>query len=48
MAVEHTPTEEVHKGTKGGRTGCGIDTTKHSDHWVNTSKGITCARNGCK
>ena len=25
MAVKHTPTNEVHKGTKGGKTGCGFD-----------------------
>ena len=48
MAVEHTPTAEVHKGTKGGTTGCGINTNTHSDHWINTSKSITCDKNGCK
>lgn len=28
MAVEHTPTNEVHSGSKGGTTGCGFDTRK--------------------
>lgn len=48
MAVEHIPTGEVHAGVKGGKTGCGVDTTKISDHWQNTSKAITCDKNGCK
>ncbi len=48
MAVKHTPTNEVHKGYKGGKTGCGVDTTKHPGHWVSSSERITCARNGCK
>ena len=48
MAVKHIPTNEVHKGTKGGTTGCGFDTREHSDHWVNTSSKITCDKNGCK
>ena len=48
MAVLHTPTDEVHVGSKGGKTGCGFDTTVHPEHWVNTSGSITCAKNGCK
>ena len=48
MAVKHTPTGEVHVGNKGGTTGCGVDTKKHADHWVNTSERVTCAKNGCK
>jgi len=48
MAVKHTPTGEVHQGSKGGTTGCGVDTTKHADHWVNSSEKITCDKNGCK
>lgn len=48
MAVKHTPTNEVHSGTKGGTTGCGFDTTVNADHWVNTSSRITCDKNGCK
>lgn len=41
MAVKHTPTNEVHKGTKGGKTGCGFDTREHATHWVATSERIT-------
>lgn len=48
MSVKHTPTNEVHKGTKGGTTGCGFDTNDQPSHWVNTSESITCAKNGCK
>jgi len=48
MAVKHTPTNIVHKGTKGGTTGCGVDTKKEADHWVNTSQSVTCNKNGCK
>ena len=48
MAVKHTPTDIVHKGTKGGTTGCGVDTNVKSDHWVNTSSRIDCDKNGCK
>jgi len=48
MAIEHKPTGIVHKGQKGGTTGCGTDTTVHSDHWTNTNSKITCEKNGCK
>ena len=48
MAVKHTPTAEVHKGSKGGTTGCGISTTANSSHWVASNEKITCNRNGCK
>ena len=48
VAVKHTPTGEVHQGTKGGATGCGVDTTKNADHWVSSSERITCDKNGCK
>jgi len=48
MAVKHTPTAEVHQGTKGGTTGCGFDTKEKPEHWVNTSEKITCDKNGCK
>ena len=41
MTVKHSPTNEVHKGTKGGITGCGFDITEHADHWINTSEKIT-------
>ena len=48
MAVKHTPTNIVHRGTKGGTTGCGTDTKVKKDHWVNTSSRINCDKNGCK
>lgn len=48
MAVKHIPTGEVHKGAKGGTTGCGVNTNYHSTHWQNTTERITCAKNGCK
>ncbi|MCH3883267.1 MULTISPECIES: hypothetical protein [Tenacibaculum] len=48
MAVKHIPTQEVHKGQKGGITGCGFNTTEHSDHWVHSTSKITCNKNGCK
>lgn len=48
MAVKHTPTQEVHKGHKGGNTGCGFNTNDHPSHWVNSHEKITCAKNGCK
>ncbi len=48
MAVKHTPTGIVHSGTKGGHTGCGVDTKAHSSHWVSSSEKITCDKNGCK
>lgn len=48
MAVKHTPTGIVHKGIKGGTTGCGFDTKKNPSHWVNTSEKITCDKDGCK
>lgn len=48
MAVKHLPTGEVHKGLKGGTTGCGFNTNEQSTHWVNSNERITCAKNGCK
>ena len=48
MAVEHTPTNIVHNGTKGGTTGCGTNTSELSSHWVNTNSKINCNKNGCK
>jgi hypothetical protein len=48
MAVKHKPTGVAHQGTKGGNTGCGVDTKKNSDHWVSSSERITCDKNGCK
>ncbi len=32
MAVKHIPTNQVHSGNKGGRTGCGSNTKLHPDH----------------
>lgn len=48
MPVKHKPTNEVHKGHKGGKTGCGVDTTQYPDHWQDTGEKVTCAKNGCK
>ncbi|MDO5969666.1 hypothetical protein Q4Q35_07590 [Flavivirga aquimarina] len=48
MAVKHIPTEEVHKGYKGGTTRCGFDTNDHIGHWKSTTEKITCNKNGCK
>lgn len=48
MAVKHTPTEIIHKGQKGGTTGCGTNTNANPGHWINTSAEVTCDKNGCK
>ncbi len=48
MSVKHTPTGEVHQGSKGGTTGCGFNTNVNPSHWVNTTERITCDKNGCK
>ena len=48
MAVKHTPTNEVHKGSKGGTTACGVNTNANPNHWVSSNERITCAKNGCK
>ena len=48
MPVKHTPTHVVHKGQKGGKTGCGTDTNALSTHWINTVEKITCNKDGCK
>lgn len=48
MAVKHTPTGVVHKGSKGGATGCGSNTNEKISHWVNTNDRIDCDKNGCK
>jgi len=48
MAVKHIPTGVVHQEKKGGITGCGVDTKKNSDHWVDSHQKITCDKNGCK
>ncbi|MEO2050351.1 MAG: hypothetical protein ABGX00_01195 [Allomuricauda sp.] len=51
MAVKHIDENgkvTVHKGQKGGTTGCGFDTKKHPGHWENTISNVTCEKNGCK
>jgi hypothetical protein len=48
MPVKHVPTGEVHKGRKGGTTGCGFDTKENSSHWVDSNERITCDKDGCK
>lgn len=48
MAVKHLQTGEIHKGQKGGNTGCGFNTNVNPNHWVNTSVKINCDKNGCK
>lgn len=48
MAVKHTPTGFVHKGQKGGTTGCGTNTKDFPDHWIDTNASVTCDKNGCK
>lgn len=47
MAVKHIPTEIVHKGSKGGITGCGQNTNTLSSHWQNTVERVNCKKNGC-
>lgn len=47
MAVKHTPTNIVHQGMKGGKTGCGTDTKDIPSHWQNTNERINCQKNGC-
>ena len=50
MTVRHIGPEkhEVHKGVKGGTTGCGVNTNKHPEHWAKSNDPVTCAKNGCK
>jgi hypothetical protein len=48
MAVKHTPTGVVHSGSKGGKTGCGVDTKENPAHWESTPSAVTCDKNGCK
>ena len=43
MPVEHIVHDgKVHKGSKGGETGCGKNTNDNPSHWKNTDKRITC------
>ena len=48
MAVKHTPTNVIHSGTKGGKTGCGTNTKDNPSHWVDSHQKINCEKNGCK
>lgn len=48
MAVKHTPTGIIYRGSKDGRTGCGVDINVKPSHWVNTSSRVTCQKNGRK
>ena len=48
MAVKHLKTDIIHKGFKGGKTGCGADTTTLPSHWENTSEKVNCTKIGCK
>ena len=48
MAVKHVRTNEIHRGFKGGKTGCGFKTQEHPPHWVSTKEKITCGKSGCK
>lgn len=44
MKVKHIPLMEVHRGVKGGKTECGIDTRINPSHWVGSEQVITCVR----
>ena len=48
MAVRHTPPNSgesvVHKGQKGGKTGCGENTNEHPSHWSNTTSPVMDVR----
>ncbi|WP_340153388.1 hypothetical protein [uncultured Marivirga sp.] len=48
MPVKHTPTQQIHKGTKGETTGCEINTNDHPSQWVYTRNKITCEKIGCR
>ena len=47
MAVRQLPSNEVHRGIKGGKTGCGFDTGHHPPHWRASSQEVTCLKVGC-
>lgn len=47
MASKHVPTNQIHRGYKGGTTGCGTDTKEHPTHWLSTNERVTCQKNGC-
>lgn len=48
MAVKNITSGIVHKGYKGGTTGCGFSTTVDKDDWRNVFQQITCNKDGCK
>lgn len=51
MNVRHSPPSGesiVHKGQKGGKTGCGFNTRENPSHWSNTTDKVTCNKDGCK
>ncbi len=48
MAVKNIESNEVHKGYKGGYTGCGVNTNENPKHWGMSLQRITCDKNGCK
>ena len=37
LAVKNIESDEVHVGTKGGKTGCGVHTTENPENWVSTN-----------
>ena len=48
MAVKHLPSNEVHRGIKSGKTGCGFVTGHHPPHWRASSQEVTCLKVGCR
>lgn len=48
MAVKNLESGEVHKGQKGGTTGCGFNTNEHPENWVSSNDKINCDKYGCK
>lgn len=48
MAVKNIKSGEVHKGYKGGETGCGFDTSNTPNNWINSNSKITCDKDGYK
>lgn len=53
MAVKHNNPEHgepgiVHKGFKGGTTGCGFNTNENPSHWKDTLEPVNCEKKGCK
>jgi len=48
MAVKQIDSGIVHRGTKGGKTGCGFNTKENQNNWKNIGSPITCTKNGCK